>query len=174
MLRAFPSLSTQFISTKRVAFQILLQKLRLPSMRLRSKLISRPVLAKEVKVKRSASVPNAGIPSANSLRVAFSIFCASLGFIRPVVRLATRVSKSMPSIKSIGSSTLPLDLDIFCPCPSRTKPCTYTVLNGTCGLPSLSLIKYSVIIIIRATQKKMMSKPVTNTLVGWKVLSAWL
>ena len=110
---SLPALSTQFISTKRVAFQILLQKLRLPSIRLISKLISRPVLARLVKVKRSASVPNASIPSANSLRVAFSILAASFGFISPVVRLATRLSRSIPSIRSIGSSTLPFDLLIF-------------------------------------------------------------
>ena len=30
--------------------------------------------------------------------------------------LATSASRSMPSIRSIGSSTLPLDLDIFWPC----------------------------------------------------------
>ena len=37
----------------------------------------------------------------------------SFGFIRPVVRLATRSSTAIPSIRSIGSSVLPLDLDIF-------------------------------------------------------------
>jgi len=81
------------------------------------------------------------MPSGNSLRVAFSILGATFGFIKPVVRLVTKVSKSIPSIKSIGSNTFPLDLLIFCP-------------------------------IMRATQKKMMSKPVTNTLVGWKVASS--
>jgi hypothetical protein len=62
-----------------------------------------------------ASVPNAGMPSGNSLRVAFSIDAACFGFIRPVVRLATSDSTSMPSIRSIGSSVLPFDFDIFWP-----------------------------------------------------------
>jgi hypothetical protein len=32
-------------------------------------------------------------------------------------------------------------------------------------------VNFSVIMIMRATQKKMMSKPVTSTSVGWKVFS---
>ena len=108
-------------------------------------------------VKRTASVPKAGTPSGNSLRVALAIFSAARGSIRPVVRLATRLSRSIPSIRSIGSSVLPFDLDIFWPCESRTRPCTYTVSNGT--LP----VKWAVIMTMRATQKKMMSKPVTST-----------
>ncbi len=100
------------------------------------------------------------MPSGNSLRVRFSIFSASLGFINPVVRFLMSSSKPMPSIKSIGSSTLPLDLDIFWPSASRIKPCTYTCLKGI--LPVICLV----IITIRATQKKMMSKPVTKTLEG--------
>src|SRR5574343_1943863 len=63
----------------------------------------------------------------------------------------------IPSIRSIGSSTLPLDLDIFWPSESRIRPCTYTSRNGI--LP----VRCLVIITIRATQKKMMSKPVTST-----------
>ena len=66
----------------------------------------------------------------------------------------------MPSIRSIGSSTLPFDLLIFWPSESRTRPVTYTSRNGT--LP----VKCSDIITMRATQKKMMSKPVTSTEVG--------
>ena len=66
----------------------------------------------------------------------------------------------MPSIKSKGSKILPLDLLIFWPCPSRTNPVTYTSRKG------ISPVKYSDIITMRATQKKMMSKPVTSTLVG--------
>ena len=84
--------------------------------------MSRPGVASEAKVKRSASVPYAGMPAGNSLRVAFSIFFAICGCIRPVVRFFTSVSRSMPSIRSIGSSTLPLDFDIFWPCASRTRP----------------------------------------------------
>src|SRR5450830_1115403 len=68
----------------------------------------------------------------------------------------------MPSMRSIGSSVLPLDLDIFCPLESRTRPCTYTVLNG------IFPVKWVVIITIRATQKKIISKPVTSTEVGRK------
>ncbi len=56
--------------------------------------------------------------------------------------------------------TLPLDLDIFCPRSSRTRPLMTTRLNGTWSWNS------SPIIIIRATQKKMMSKPVTRVSVG--------
>ena len=122
-----------------------------------SNLMSRPGEASEAKVKRSASVPKAGMPSGNSLRVRFSIFSASFGFIRPVVRFFTSSSRPMPSIRSIGSSTLPLDLDIFWPSASRIRPCTYTSLNGI--LPVMCLV----IITMRATQKKMMSKPVTST-----------
>ncbi len=57
----------------------------------------------------------------------------------------------MPSIKSTGSITLPSDFDIFLPSWSRTMPWIYTSLNGT--LP----VKWVVIIIMRATQKKMIS-----------------
>ena len=84
--------------------------------------MSRPVEANEAKVKRKASVPKAGMPSGKSLRVCFSIFGASLGRIKPVVRFLTSASNSIPSIKSIGSSTLPFDFDIFCPCESFTNP----------------------------------------------------
>jgi hypothetical protein len=122
-----------------------------------SNLMSRPGLARLAKVKRNASVPKAGMPSGNSLRVRFSICSACLGFIRPVVRFFTRSSMPMPSIKSIGSSTLPLDLDIFWPSASRIRPCTYTSLNG------ISPVMCLVIMTMRATQKKMMSKPVTST-----------
>ncbi len=132
-----------------------------------SNLISRPGEASEANVKRSASVPNAGMPSGNSLRVRFSIFSASFGFINPVVRFFTSSSMPIPSIRSIGSSTLPLDLDIFCPSASRISPCTYTSLNGI--LPVMCLV----IITMRATQKKMMSKPVTSTEDGRYCLTNW-
>ena len=64
-------------------------------------------------MKRNASVPKAEIPFVNSLRVALAILSACLGFIKPAVRFATKASTSMPSIRSIGSKVLPLDLDIF-------------------------------------------------------------
>ena len=56
--------------------------------------------------------------------------------------------------------TLPLVFDIFSPCSSRMRPVMYTSRNGT------SPMNFRPIIIMRATQKKMMSKPVTSTLVG--------
>ena len=84
--------------------------------------MSRPGPASAAMVKRSASAPCALMPSGNSLRVAFSIFGASCGFISPLVRLATSASALMPSMMSSGSSTLPFDFDIFCPCASRTRP----------------------------------------------------
>ncbi|MNC47527.1 hypothetical protein D3C75_965910 [compost metagenome] len=102
--------------------------------------------------------------------VCLAIFSASLGCIMPLVRFSSRASRVMPSTMSSGSSTLPLDLDIFWPWPSRTRPCTYTVLNGTCGVPSSFLIRCMVSMIMRATQKKMMSKPVTSTSVEWNFL----
>ena len=66
----------------------------------------------------------------------------------------------MPSMMSSGSSMLPLVFDIFSPCSSRMSPVMYTSRNGT------SPMNFRPIIIMRATQKKMMSKPVTSTLVG--------
>jgi hypothetical protein len=61
---------------------------------------------------------------------------------------------------SSGSSTLPLDFDILSPCSSLIRPVMYTSRNGT------SPMNFRPIIIMRATQKKMMSKPVISTLVG--------
>ena len=49
---------------------------------------------------------------------------------------------------------MPLVLDIFWPCSSRTRPLMNTRRNGT------SPAKRMPSMIIRATQKKMMSKPV--------------
>jgi hypothetical protein len=65
--------------------------------------------------------------------------------------------------------TLPLDFDIFWPFSSRTRPCDVHLLNG---ITSAGFMNFRVIMIMRATQKKMMSKPVTSTSVGWKVFSA--
>ena len=96
-----------------MAFQILLQKFLLPEIRSVDKTTSRPVVACDANVKRNASVPKDGIPSGNCLRVDFSILAAIFGCINPLVRLVTRVSKSIPSIISMGSKTLPFDLDIF-------------------------------------------------------------
>ena len=40
-------------------------------------------------------------------------------------------SSVIPSMTSMGSSTLPRDLDILRPCASRTMECRNTVLKGT-------------------------------------------
>ena len=66
----------------------------------------------------------------------------------------------MPSIRSMGSRMLPFDFDILLPSASRTSPWMYTSRNGT------SPMNFSPNMIMRATQKKMMSKPVTRTVVG--------
>ena len=67
-----------------------------------------------------------------------------------------------------GPSPLPLVLDIFWPSASRTRPWMYTCRKGT------SSVNLSAIMIMRATQKKMMSWPVTSTSVGWNRASAWV
>ena len=56
--------------------------------------------------------------------------------------------------------TLPFVFDIFWPFSSRTRPCRTTSRNGTA--PS----NQQPAMIIRATQKKRMSNPVTITAVG--------
>ena len=60
--------------------------------------MSRPIVASAHSVKRSASVPCAGMPFGNCLRVFFSMRSRRCGCIRPLVRLATSDSRSMPSI----------------------------------------------------------------------------
>ena len=64
------------------------------------------------------------------------------------------------SMSSNGSGELPNDLDILRPSLSRTIPVKYTFLKG--NLPMYS----SPAIIIRATQKKIISGAVTRSLVG--------
>ena len=59
-----------------------------------------------------------------------------------------------------GSGELPSDLDIFLPSLSRTMPVKYTFRKGI-----LPVYSYPAII-IRATQKKIISGPVTRSLVG--------
>ena len=134
--------------------------------------MSRPVEASAARVKRRASVPCGSIPSGNCFSVRLAIFSANCGCIILPVRFSNSSGSEIPSIMSSGSITLPLDLDIFCPSSSRIRPVTYTVLNGTCGLPFSSFTKCMVSMIMRAIQKKMMSKPLVNTLVGWNVFSA--
>ena len=84
---------------------------------------SRLCVASDAKLNRSASVPYAGMPCGNCLRVAFSMAGFICGCIRPVVRFANKSSSAMPSTMSSGSITLPFDLDIFCPSWSRISPC---------------------------------------------------
>ena len=76
------------------------------------------------------------------------------------VSVNRRASAPISSITSSGSTTLPLDLLIFCPPSSRTSPVMYTVRNGT------SPVNFMPAMIIRATQKKMMSKAVSIRSVG--------
>ena len=71
-----------------------------------------------------------------------------------------RLSAPMSRETSSGSMTLPFVFDILAPCSSRTIACRYTTGNGT------SPRKCMPIIIIRATQKNRMSKPVSMTLFG--------
>ena len=55
---------------------------------------------------------------------------------------------------------MPRVLDILRPCLSRTIPVKYTLRKGTLAINSLPAMT------ILATQKKMMSGPVTRSLVG--------
>ena len=91
------------------------------------------------------------MPFGYSRRVRSAIAAAIFGCVMLAVRLATRSSVETPSIKSSGSKPLPRVLDILAPLASRTMPWMYTSRNGT------SPVNLSVIMIIRATQKKMMS-----------------
>ena len=61
---------------------------------------------------------------------------------------------------SMGSTTLPSDLDILRPYLSRTMACKYTVRKGSLPVsvrPSMTM---------RATQKKRMSWPVSRMVLG--------
>jgi hypothetical protein len=83
---------------------------------------------------------------------------------RPWAAIDASVKRSASApylaVTSRGSITFPFVFDIFSPFSSRTIACRNTVLKGT------SPMKWRPIIIIRATQKKMMSKPVSITAVG--------
>ena len=71
-----------------------------------------------------------------------------------------RSLRVMPSMTWRGSMTLPRDLDILRPCASRTMAWRYTCLKGT--LP----VSFMPIMTMRATQKNMMSWPVSSSAVG--------
>ena len=108
------------------------------------------------RVKRSASAPAAGIPSGYDL--AMSLSASSLA---PCTRAdSTSCSLVAPKTTSRGSMPFPLVLDIFSPFSSTISAVRYTQRNGTL------FMKCSPAMIMRATQKKRMSNPVTSTLVG--------
>ncbi len=118
------------------------------------------------------SSPSIVAPFIRAKRVAFQILLANLldawtqsspigtsvPGLAPLARVKRTASEPYLSIQSSGSTTLPKDFDIFLPRSSRTRPVRAIVLNGTS--PSMA---YRPNIIIRATQKKMMSWPVTRT-----------
>jgi len=91
------------------------------------------------------------MPSGNSFFTRAATLGAVSGLRRPTVDLPISVVRSTPWIRSTGSITLPSDLLIFLPSLSRTMPWMYTVRNGT------RPVKWVVIMIMRATQKKMIS-----------------
>src|SRR6187399_580949 len=76
-------------------------------------------------------------------------------------RVKRNASVPQLSMMSRGSGELPSDLLILRPWPSRTMPVKNTCRNG------ISPRKKSDAMIMRATQKKMMSEPVTSTEFGW-------
>ena len=78
----------------------------------------------------------------------------------PVASAKRRASAPYLDMISSGSMPLPSDLDILRPCASRTRPWMNTVEKGFCPICSRPEN------IIRATQKKMISYPVTRTDVG--------
>ena len=62
------------------------------------------------------------MPSGNSLRIRAATRGAVSGLRSPTVAFCTSVARSTPWIRSTGSMTLPSDLLIFLPSPSRTIP----------------------------------------------------
>ena len=85
------------------------------------------------------------------------------GMSRPdALTASVKRSASAPTslTTSSGSITLPIVFDIFRPCSSRTRPLRNTCENG--AFP----VKRRPIMIMRATQKKRMSKPVMSVSVG--------
>ncbi len=69
----------------------------------------------------------------------------------PLTSAKRSASAPTSSMTPSGSTTLPRVLDILAPTGSRTMPWRYTMLNGS------RPVSHSPSIIIRATQKKMMS-----------------
>ena len=104
------------------AFHSLLQKFLYPSILFKSKFISLPVEAIAQKLNLRASAPYSFIPSGKSLFVFFIMFIFCFSLIKLAVLFSISLSKVIPSITSIGSITLPIDLDIFLPSESLTSP----------------------------------------------------
>ena len=79
-----------------------------------------------------------------------------------IPKINENLNASVPyfSITSNGSIPFPKDFDIFLPWLSRTIPWINTSLNG------FSFIAYKPENTILATQKKIISYPVTKTFVG--------
>ena len=84
----------------------------------------------------------------------------SLPGLFPVQSVRRSASAPYCSMTSIGSTPLPRDFDILRPCASRISPWMKTFLNG------ISPMLWTPEKIILATQKKMMSYPVTSVSVG--------
>src|SRR5690606_36160069 len=88
----------------------------------------------------------------------------SLPMATPLTREILSASAPYLSMTSKGSMPLPKLLDIFLPKASLTSPWMSTYRKGGCFMNSMDEK------IIRATQKKMMSYPVTRMSVGKKYL----
>ena len=93
------------------------------------------------------------------------IYLKSIPGAEFVVKKNLNVSAPYWSITSIGSTPLPNDLDIFLPCSSRIKPWIKTCSNGLWPVNSNDWK------IIRLTQKKIISYPVTKVFVGKYLLN---
>ena len=126
---------------------------------------------------RSADQPGCGCASSarSTKRPIFqSLFANSLAFCSlpseswlsapadtPFTSAKRSVSAPISSITPTGLSTLPFDFDIFserpCAPETRTRPWRYTDVKGTSPMFSMPIM------IMRATQKKMMSWPVSST-----------
>ena len=96
--------------------------------------------------------------------LASSSFCGpyrwSMPAVAPWIRANRNASAPASSMTASGSTTLPFVFDIFLPSGSRMSPDSEIVWNG--GFP----VSSSPSITIRATQKKMISQPVSRTDVG--------
>jgi hypothetical protein len=99
-------------------------------------------------------------PEANDVSRSAGSSTMSVPTARPLLTAKRSASAPKRRTTSSGSMPLPSDFDIFTCLVSRTVPCRYTVWNGTRPM------KCRPAMIIRATQKKMISGAVTRTSVG--------